>query len=258
VKTLPYTGREIQTVSTLANGNASILIIPQLGQGSFVGVSAVTTAGIVTTDANVLATTFGIVADVSGYRFVTAGVRVRNIAPHLTASGMVHIRSWAAATGSDFSTFDGTSFSASQCRDVSLVDTHEECLLFERTTQLNSEFFTLTAGPTVAAWSKSGLNPISITLMGGPATTACLSIEVIYHIEYIFSDGASMGFAATNPPVFNPLLTQAANTVTSTFSNFAFKSAEMAGDYIRQHALSALRGVLSRDPRMRPLLALTG
>jgi hypothetical protein len=257
-KTLSFTGRSVTNLTSLASGNASMLIIPQLGEGFTALATAVASTSATTMDPNVQAAPWSVLTGVNSYRIVSMGVRIRNIAPLLTASGMVHVRSLANPVGGSLATYLGSSYTASQSYDVSLSDCSEECFIFEHTAQLNQVFYSQQTVGTIAAWEAAGFNPITITLMGVPASTDCLSVEIIMHVEYSFNDGSDLALACTPPPPANPLVTQAAASVTSVLSAFAYRSAELASSAIKRYAMQALAARAATDPRAKVLLALTG
>lgn len=253
IRTLPFTFRTTQTLTTNASGSVCAILWPRISSdGSGVYNPATTVGTTVTPATNFAAATVAALSGFTSYRIVSCGFRVRRISPLLTTSGMVFTRSHAIDLGSEMGVFQGNTYSASQSNDTALADASDLCFIFEHTSQMPQTFYN--PQDTVFATAiPSGFNPATVFVTGAPATTNVAELEFIMHVEYVFSPVAPLALATTPSPPSSALVTAAASAATSAGSTFFHDAIEIVGKAVREKALSYLSSALSRsnDPRLR-------
>jgi hypothetical protein len=244
-KTLPFTVRQLQTLSSDAQGELGVVVSPQVNFDPF---APCTVVGTTMTVGAVPAPTVALLAGVAKFRIVSVGVRVTNIAPALTASGMIHFRSFAQENAVGLGSIDGTTYSASQVHSRSLQECKGFCVILERNSQMPQIFY----DPLVTAPSNvfadqifPGTCPLTICGQGLPAATPCIQVELVMHVEYIFSESAALALATTPAPSFNPLITTTANRITASSGHIFSDNVKSVGMYVAKSALNLLATAVS-------------
>jgi hypothetical protein len=265
-RTLPYTVRYMQTYNSFADGTLGVFITPNTEYDS-IGASIAPSSAPYMKQPVALATapvpTF---AGADRFRIVSVGVRVTSIAPSLTASGMLHFRSHAVENGNALCTHlgsevNGTSFAASKAADIALDDCKGYCFILEHSAKNPQLFYSpaqvTTNGIIDMFGGFAGFYPGTIYGNGLPANTPCIQVEFIMHLEYIFDASDALNLAATPGPRFNPVVRDAATTLTSLGNHIFSTSAEKIGAYIEKKAIETLRSFMSSSAVGRGMLALT-
>jgi len=244
VRTLAFQIHQEAIMTTGPAGASGIVIVPTIEKNSIVG-SNVTGSVMATT-----VMTAPVVPKLTGaskYRIVSAGFRLSSIAAPLTASGMVHIRSFQVEDGDSLNPMDGTTYTASKSVNVPLNRLADQIIVFQRTSQRREEFYVPgDTNPTnsINDWVAPGFCPVSVLLTGGPADAGSIHVEVIYNIEYLFEEGAALQLAATPAPRSHPVVTEAASFVSSLGSQVFADSTDALARGIRVAASTALRTAL--------------
>lgn len=255
VETMTFTTRSAFTAGTDANGNSAAAFFPRPAGGYVLGGAVTIATTIVTPNLSFDAPAVAPLTGAVGFRVISAGLKLKSVAPPLTASGMVYIRSFASEVPSSYTAYDGASFSASQCREVPLSGCTDECIIFEHSSQMPQSFYPLASTNTLADWVPTGFKPITITVVGAPASSSILYIEFVMHLEYVFADDAALGLACTPPPPANSAVTHAAAKISSSSSTFAAKTMSSLGTAIRRKAEAYLMQLLSSSPYGRAAMA---
>lgn len=239
VPTLPFTFRGRWTGSTNAAGNCGFLLLPGYDYQYATDPTVTTPPNIAPTNL----TTFAAITFVpSQYRIVTAGLRIRCIAPSLTAQGMVRIRHYGNSTGTALASINASSFNAALTADIPLKDCLDVIIpirrigdnasLFTRTTDTNTS-------STVAGWVSPGWGAVSVYIDGGPASLAALDVEVIFNYELRFSDGDTMNAVTTPSLPINNTVTQISSQITTGLKGGFFAGVEAFGKQIADKAFNA-------------------
>lgn len=239
VPTLPFTFRGRYTASTNAAGNVGFLLLPGFDY-QFASDTVVTTPPtIVPTN---LLTLAAITFVPSQYRIVTAGLRLRCIAPALTAQGMVRIRHFGNPTGgSGLTSINASSFNAALTADIPLKDCLDVVIPLRRIGANATEFVRPTdtnTSSTVSGWVSPGWGAVSIYVDGGPASLAALDIEAIFNYELRFSDGDTMNAVTTPATPIDNTVTQISSQITTGMKGGFLAGAEQFGRYVADKALA--------------------
>jgi len=255
-KTLPYKIHFERVVTSTATGEAAFLVFPQVDSSPIVTPSLI--VGDICTYAGTPPAEVPLPTGATSFRIVSVGIKLKSIAPFLTASGMVNYRSFAALNGSTLGTVDGNTYLCSQSKNVALVDLKDECCILEHTSQRPAEFYTpAVQNPTglVPDMISSGYAPLSVFASGLPVSTPVIHVEYVMHVEYLFDDTAALALAATPPPPSNALVTQAAAKISSLGESVFHHSVEAFGQWIERKALTAV-GSLLGSPGAAATLAI--
>lgn len=242
-RTLPYTFHQEQIFASDANGAFGTLIAPYVSVSPWT-VSIVT--GDVMTQTAFSPASIALLTGVSSYRVVTAGYKVKNIAPALTASGMIAFRSFGQANAVSLSSVTGNTYTASCTRNVPLKDLQDTTVIIPRNSAVPTIFYDVVnteRGGVITDCLSNGFNFTTVFGYGLPASTPCVLIEFIYHVEFLFGDAAALGLAATPSVPFNPILSAAAAKLNSTAELIYHESKEYASEYVKRAAFAALKGL---------------
>lgn len=232
-KTLPSRINWLTTMFCNSVGNSSRLFLPHVGM--YAGQDAVPNL------ASYPSLSFSVieapkVADMTGatgYRIVSAGLKIKRISAPLDSSGMVHIRSYSQEDGATFSHLTANDLQVSNHMDVPLQDCKELTVLFPHTSQMPQVFYPVTdIAVNVVDWKAAGFGAILVSISGGPADATALQVELIMHIEYVFSDNAPLALVTTPSPPANPVVTSIAAKVTSSAEYFVHKSLDATSAWI--------------------------
>jgi hypothetical protein len=243
LRSLPYTVHYNTTVGSDANGNLGLLVWPTWFYSSFVGGAVNVGGDTFTPSLNFSVPVVPVLTGQSKARIVSMGIRVRNVAPALTASGMVYLRSFPAELAASLVTIQGTSYMASQSKDVPLIECRDEAVVFEHSSQMPQIFYDGNLQhptPAVVTAVASGFLPVTIMGNGLPASTPCLQVELVMHMEYLFQDNAALALAATPPPTSNALVTSVAAKITSAGEATFHAGVESLSRWVQAKAIGYL------------------
>lgn len=242
LRTLPFSRRLRAVLSSDSAGVENILFFPQLSCWS--APASLTYVGNAVTAWEGL----GAVPYISGaiaYRIVSCGVKIKHICAPLTASGTVHVRSFAVDNGSSVVAVDTTTYNCASSIDVPIQDADEIVVALQHTTQMPQVFYTVASdSTTVAGATCRGFAPITISLSGCPASTPMVSVEFFTHFELVFDDSSELSQVATPSPPFNPAIVAATSRVTSTLVPMMARGAEKFGLAVLDRAAVALGSYL--------------
>lgn len=221
-KTLPYRMHYTVTIGTGPGGNAGWLFTPSWLFGAAEGVPTGTVMAYTTINNNNISGLFP-----NGFRIVSAGLRLRNLAAPLNASGYVSIRGYAAQLGVSLASVDAANYNSDFYQDIPLQSINLNGytdVIFNRIDEIDSRQFnnpaTMQATNTISSWISSGFGAVQIAIVGGPVNNpSCLSVEYVQHMELIFNDSDAMSVATTPPAKPNSQLTQVANYVSTQAGN---------------------------------------
>jgi hypothetical protein len=247
VKTLSYTSRYNYYLSTDANGNAAALLAPQISYNIAVPCTVnFPTLVCLPTGTNFDPSPVTALSGYSKFRIVSCGFRLRNITAPLYASGMVYIRSYGTEGNSSFTTFEPGTYAASNYIDIPLQQVRDASCIFEHTSQMPQTFYAPPASSAILGWTAVGFNPMTIALLGGPASTNCLVLEFVVHMEYTFQEGEALQLAATPAPPMNPQLTGIAGAITSAGKTVFQRSTTALSTWVYKKAVEyGTRAVMS-------------
>lgn len=250
MRTMPYRIHFVKTLTTDASGNVGQLILPNVYQSPAVTGSIV---GTVFTAAAMGAAVVALPAGVTRYRMISCGYVLRNICAPLNAQGVVELRTFSTAGGGSLAAIDLVTYMCANSATFALQDCHSHSTIIAHTAQRAADFYApLETTPTTAvtAWVAPGFCPSSIGVIGGPASTAVLRLEIIMNVEYVFADDEPMALATTPSPPYSPTLTAAAARVQS-FGNLVYhRTTEAAAKYVESKAIAALSTILGPVGRL--------
>jgi hypothetical protein len=238
VRTLPYSYQNRKSMTTTANGEAWQLLCPQYEFEPWTVASA-STLSVVTAWQNFPSQS--LIAGVDKYRIVSAGFTLNNVSAPLYSSGMVHIRAWPYESLSPMAGIDTASYSATFSVDIPLQDCKDIAVVYSHTAQLPQVFYeeSLDTGVVINVASR-GFCPVTVYVTGAPPSTTVLSLKHITHYELTFVESTGMQQLATPAPRFNPMITDAAASVTSSMKPILIEGAKRVGGYIVDKAKRAL------------------
>lgn len=238
-KTLAYTYHTRTTVSTTAAGDAYLLFAPQYGNAPFTQAATIVAPSTVLTWDNFAV--YSPIANAEAYRIVSWGLRLKRICAPLTTQGMVLVRSMQQESGQHFQPIDLSSFSRSEVLDLPLQDAKPITIVGKHSSQRPEAFYQVnTDAAAVVDWDARGFTPVTINVVGGPASTAVLDIEIIIHYELMFTEDSGLGMLSTPPPPHNPIITNAAARLTSTTKSFFTETASRISLMLERKAAQML------------------
>lgn len=223
-RSLPFSMHYQVNVTTDGLGNGAMLFAP----GYNFGFAQATTTSAIGSCVFPAAFTANNVSGLtpSAYRIVSSGIRIRNLASPLNASGIVQIRGYASPNGATYLAVDTGKYNCDFYQDIPLQSINgsgHTDVVFRRTDEVESRQFVnpATTNPTsgIVAYVAPGFGVIVVTVLGGPATSAPINVEWLQHMELLFDDSDSLAVAMTPSHPANPLLTQAASSVSRTVGN---------------------------------------
>lgn len=196
----------------------------------------------------------------NGYRIVSMGFILRNTATPLTSSGLVRVRGLSALSGASIGTFDVGSYNVDFSDDTALQNTTETAVFLRRTSAAAGDFnrpsTTSVAGANISTWVSPGWGPVSVAVIGGPVSSACLSLELVVNYEVTFDDNDSLQLACTPAAPDNDIVTSAASRVQASVVSVVTAGLQTAANMIERKAKSALMNAIAA--RLNPgLLLLT-
>lgn len=244
-KTLAFPARGRWNISTDANGNGSILIVPQysaqvVGAASIGGDAAVFSA--------LLTPVFPVITGVTQYRVVSWGFKLRNTAAPMLSSGIVRVRLFSDSGYASSATSLCSSYKCIDALDVSLQDTKEVCVMPPRTGTQSTFFVPIEPITVSSALPATGWSYAQVSIIGGPATSAPVDIELFYNYELSFNDDSTLSMIQTPSPPENTTLTQASSYVSHSIGSFVKNGAKAVEDlairYGKQYLMRALGGAM--------------
>lgn len=245
LRSLPWALHSRTTITALATGNGSMMVVPNYINAPFVfGLTAV---GGVATYGTLADATVNRIAGVNAYRLVSWGMRLKNLVPPLTSGGMVHIRCLTNREGFNLATVDQVSYSRSESMDIPLQQCRDVHVVGVRTDQRPADWYPPAFNPVgvgINSWLASGFSPVTVYVSGVTPSVAILDVELFFHYELQFDDTSDLGLLATPAPVANPLLTAAASAASSTAKSLFNQGAEAVGAYLERRAAAAIGGLL--------------
>jgi hypothetical protein len=247
----------LSTVFCNSVGNASRLYLPHIGQ--YAGQEAEPNIDSYPSLAFsvINAPQVSELTGATGYRIVSAGLKIRRISAPLHSSGMVHIRSYAQENGAKFTHLSANDLQVSNHMDVPLQDCKELTVLFPHTSQMAQTFYPINeSAVNTWDWKAAGFGAVLVSISGGPADTNALQVEFIMHVEYVFSDNAPLALAATPSPPANQVVTSLAAKVTSSADYFVHKSLDAVSGWIYDVASRSVANWL-RGPAVSNMALLT-
>lgn len=103
--------------------------------------------------------------------------------------------------------------------------------------------FRAPGGNTEFGTSSGDRTALMIQLVGGPASTAAFTVEVIVNWEFTFSAQDAMNPIATNSPPTNPTLQRASEAVQNAVGSFVKGNQDKIGVVVEAAAKTALRRI---------------
>lgn len=252
-RSFPLTARFRTTISTIGTGEASYLFSPTY---AYIPYSAATTlaAGIATfTTAQTAANVPSLAESV---RLVSFGIRLKSIVAPLSASGIVRIRGFAGDMGSVVTSgVDIATFNADYAVDVpvhSLKDTVIILRRYDPTAKLFIDPNLINPTNLPGAINPHGFGLVTVSVQGGAATTPILDVEVVSHWELLLGDSEPLAQAATAAPAYQPVISEAADVVSSTVRPVFIEGVRYASNAVMSAAVQALAMRLGapRIPRL--------
>lgn len=230
------------TIGATSSTNNSTLIVPGYINGQALGTGSPSTYGP-NFSANVTPT-----AVVSGYRVVTAGIRLRCVAAPLNASGLVQIRGFANTTGTNLNTVDNNLYNSDFSQDIPLQALNQNGytdVIFRRTDEVASRQFisptTTNPTPAVTNWVSNGWGAISVTVVGAPSLIQVVHVEVFFNYEIILDDNDGLALAMTKAPKSSPALQLASSWVSDTAGQIFHEVGKDASAVVKTLAQAAFR-----------------
>nr|WPR18185.1 MAG: coat protein [Chemarfal virus 44] len=256
VRSLSYSWHSQNTFASDLGGRVGMLCIPDYLNGAYV-------QGLMTGSVMTIATANATskIANVSSYRIVSWGAKVRCIAPPLSASGLLSIRVFDSYTGADFASIDTTTYNCSSYLDVPLQAATEVCVVLGRLDVTSKKFIkpfdTLQGGSNVTNWVSPGFQSCTIAINGGPASTAVINVEFFVNYELTFSDSDGNQQLALPSHPYNQTISDATDTVVTSVKSIFASGAKEVASTIASASKQALIGALrSRISKSSSLLAL--
>lgn len=217
-RTLPFTRHIRTSIITDSTGIAHWMFCPQFYYDPYT--TAATSSGPTVTSWNNFGGTAPI-STVSSYRIVSCGFVLRNMAPPLTSSGMVRVRSYPIDDLVDFGQVDTSSYNNNASLDVPLQHLSETAVVLQHTSQMpQATYIVNTDTSPVTDTVCRGFAPVTVHLTGCPATLDTVDVEIFINYEIMLEDSNALQQLATPSPPANSILTGAASTVTSTMQPF--------------------------------------
>jgi len=256
VRSLPHTLEQRTTILTDGAGTAAQLYSLQYTIGPDATASA--RVGPLVTGWNNWSTASPITG-VSSYRIVSAGLRIQCVTAPIYSSGMIHIRIWPTEVVGNLSVVDMLSYNATYSLDIPLQDAHDLCVIFPHTPARPETFYNaIDDKGLVANTETKGFYAMTIYVSGAPFSQEVLSVKHVTHFELLFDDSSTLQMLATPSPTRNPLITNAANALTSTIKPVFEDGVRAIGSYIVDRAKKSLINLAaSKLGPMGQALALT-
>lgn len=252
VRTLPFTLQQEAVLGSDGAGFLGAFVLPTIAYSPLV------TAAVAAPQINATfldAPVVPVLTGTSKFRIVSMGYKLRNIAPALTASGMISIRTFSQEDGSSgITSTSGNTYSASGVQNIALTNLVDQLVNVPHTSQMPQTFYDPSVvSPTnlINDWMAPGFCYSTIYGAGLPLNTDCIHIEIIIHLELMFEEGAALQLAAGNAPTANPILKQIAASVSSSASHIFSESVSEFGTYVKKTIVRAILDRTNSTPRGR-------
>jgi hypothetical protein len=182
----------------------------------------------------------------SRYRIVCGGIIIRNIAAPLSASGMIHLRSWANMDLSSFLGVDLTSYANTEQLDVPLQQAKAVRALMPHTSAMPQTQYDVADDTAVVASARTaGFAPLTIGGTGLPVSTPVFEIELVCHYELIFDATDALALLTTPSPPASAMVSAAAASATSAATGFFTETAGRVATILKERATRAIVGYLT-------------
>lgn len=205
--------------TTDANGNISICFYP--------GYTYQYSVGVVTPPTTVAATAWNAFSTAPSfsaadqYRVNSAGLILNSTCPPLSAGGMVRVRIFT--TPHQITGFDAATYNCIASYDVPLRNLNNLAVNYIPISELSR----LWAIPSVtqpdaltANAVSNGWPIISVSVIGGPASTGVLSVKAFFNYEITFQDNDPVSLVTTPSPAKNDLVGEISSAVHKSVGNF--------------------------------------
>lgn len=208
---------------------------------------------------------------VARQRVTSWGIKIRCIAPALTASGTLRVRLFSPMGGATLASVSGTTTMADAIMDIPAGKLLTRDLhVIPAPLGITARTFQAPAiQQAIANWVNNGWQVIQVYFDGAPATTAMYEVAYYCNYELVFADGDSQ-YQFSTPPPANSLAKRevsqgvlekignfvegAADRVDKLFQSRAFQYAASAGlGYATGGASGVAAGLLTNGARARPL-----
>jgi len=244
IRTLAYTKHSIHSITTDASGNGGVMVMPNWFYDPVI-------YGLVSGTNMVLPpvamTSNPAIAGIQSFRIVSYGLIINSIAAPMTSSGLVYVRANTSETGQHITSSNYASYGTTDYLDVPLRNVSGLAVIGGRNAAPRANFYTptqSTPSSAVTDWKASGALPTSIVIIGGPASTTVLTVELLIHYELTFEETEGMALAMTPSPASNPMVVNISNQVQSTGQQIFKTGLAAAGKYIEQRALQLITNAL--------------
>lgn len=220
-RSIATTYEKLHTLTSDANGNIAFLAVPEL-----VGSNAL----LDSIDNSFKSATFSAFAvdnydtNAKRWRMVSFGAEVSSIVAPLSASGMVHLRTFSPYNYKSLSQITINTVYADSMRNIPTHKLANEKIISKRLgteALLFHDVVPITFGDSEEDSSPiPGYQVIFIGATGLPPNTPCLVVRTVRHIEYVPSDGSSSYAFASKPPKPNSAVIQQSATTLSNVGNY--------------------------------------
>jgi hypothetical protein len=250
-RSLAYSQKRLFTTSSDAAGNFAWLFLPNYlcFWNTIGGVSGTTCtfSTFATTDSSQITS--------SAYRVVSFGIKVKRIAPPLTSSGMLFVKTFGVANGLALGTIDMGTMNCDEHDEIPLQDAKDVAIVGRRINpmpaqELISPSQTWFSGSTPTSWVGNGWSPIFIGGSGLPASIGVVSIELVINYEIVLDDSTGLAQIMTPPVPSNTMMMKTSEVVSSTTKSIFNKGVEMAGKVVQKAAIAAIGSYLGVPPQV--------
>lgn len=253
--TFPYQNRTLQTLTTNASGNGSVIYLPAFVYNWGKDNTMTDPNNAVYTTLN--SSTGGLGFQPTKYRIVSWGIRLKSVAAPLNASGMVRIRAYNA-DGPQLAITNCNTYRCAFAADIPLYKLTDTCIIARTTSPIFNQFNYINLDSAMNTFTNTGWTSINVSLAGGPASTSPIIIESIYNFECIYDDTTDASLLMRASPSTHPLVTDVSNVVMTTMSGVFEKGVEYVEKAVWNMASKTVRAALvSAVPGAGAALALT-
>lgn len=189
-----------------------------------------------------------VMAGVTGYRVVTAGIILRSVVAPLSASGMVRVRTFNSPSASSLAALDYSSYNCNEYSEMPLHECKEVCVASTRTNDVQARTLQVpyVADAIFTNQPNNGFSYIVVAVDGGPASAASvLNVEILVNYELSFADDSASSLLALPSKPADPVLVQAATLVSSEVKAIATNGIVSFGKAVATSAVNALSSALT-------------
>jgi hypothetical protein len=180
----------------------------------------------------------------AAFRVVSWGIVIHNVAPLMTASGMIRVRGINYTTGNTLGVVDFSSYTADYSLDVAMVDCKEVAVVGRRQDPSVADSFltplAVQPNSTITGWTNNGWQAIYVGIDGGPSAVTCLDIEVYVNYELIFDDSGTSSLLSTRAPNTPSVVTEAAKSLLAEMKPTFLDGVKGMGRYVAAKATASL------------------